>query len=1741
MNISIFFKRCLVLFLASFFLLLSQPLIISYALDGKDGLIRDLDDDTSYNNNSQIEKEVVVIVVPTSGVRSVNDITDSDYKITIEQLEDAYNHYDKHDGLTEYFYRNSNERKINDLQSQISWLIQNNILSRDSSIILNYSSSTSFPTIIVEKEDINTLLFNKVTKSDFLMYLYKSVFGVLNSRGIGIKTNSFRMLKEDNNLSSKLKPFIISSWDYKAQGDYIKKNYLDKTDLEINYYVDVNVNGGSGGSGSEGGIGGDGGGANTNINIHGPVDRFQFKPQGDVLLYFSSDVIELYISAMLNRGLISSNKDNLKEEFLLSEHNKASIANGITSYSSWDSRLNPKIYLGNLDLITPVSELTTIRQNNALGKGFTVNPSSTSITITKAPLGSPERSMFKDDDSLSKIDVYRYIYRFLYANEKILSELESSIVAYKYNAQLKGLIKDEDIPIIEYLTAKGILNFDKPYDFQNLYLPLTWNEAFTLLYRVANKNARYNFSTIQLTDSDKIWQANGFSECTVKAYADAPDITLSSLNAKNEVAQTVQLKQEWLFGILKSYDVTLLAENDFETEYYVEDFTKMKYGKFNFNTSILNMSRDNATKAVEEALLYLKNPDNNKTKLDNFDTIQYGLGQMDIEEACSYLLDNIFIANSNLNLNSEFQQLLDARKKNNVLISSSNTFDSMSLDMVFNSSISSSNSDPFDIGNDTERTDIFNRGLISFTLLNGSTELIKMDRRKSTDETYTPNIRKAKFTFSFKSEDYYSAETVARTLIGSSLTADEVAINIKVGNNGSSYVSLSDIQEKYPYIIKVSDKVIKNTKTNSYAYFDIEHNTALIGTAIVKTTGEPIMKIDDELYYDWKIIYRLFPSSVLKTLYTENAMYYSENLSKAEKSDTTIYGNDLIDRSKVSVIRAVTTYNPNNDTNEFETNTLNDTSLLGGNINSAQYGTYVYIDTLDANVNLLYRMLETNKGEAYAAAILQFVPEDITTMGIDIPKSPTVGQLMDVAATRPTSEEGEALWDRNIYLGNIYANWIYGTQDIMYIKTGLLKPKLSIVLFPSLSQNTSTSLTPSLNTPIFQSDIESKVLVDLSTMTKIGKQQTLNDFKTKIIDSFTANGEKDETLFSFIDSSNIQGHIWSPDMKINDYNNLSSQITDDMLERYIISGDKKYIYIAGRLYLSISQFPFLTETNLLTESDIYSLGYCLSTANLASTNMQWQIGQTFKMYDSIAGDYTKNATVIGIKDEKAIVQLEPLRGIPYYNITNNRLYMVSSISDSISLPNDDLIQSAGSWITDYYSDIKMDMSDNIVDNPLAFHGPFNVDTFIASNTSLYYIPALGKSAKKTNSINEISGDLITTLENQKTKVINVLSDMSQKGKSDIDFSYVYAYPKIQIPITNYVIKDGKLFRQPSKMQDFMPPILFQSLNQLLVDNMIDESLGAIPVNEIPANALLTLRNGLYVAQDRTTKTFVGYTDISYLKNISLVMPAQNDIIKSFASTMINVGNQYYNISHYFKTLNLTSLKGNEEVKNKLDNIMLLDSLASIYYKSDLSDNIKKTTLNQNNSSTNIKFKQNTSYAFTEIQFEDGLLAYKLSSENNVPIYTLLSHSDNPLEGNFNNIKFFDDKVLDDSLLDKTTTLTSAGFRMHPDADLLRKAFAEEFSDAFKGDIFTLIRLIFFCLFCYLLVISWVCWGLMFSRARGILELIKYPSGDSNARGIDILRFLSFGTISLDSKFNIGHYLIYNLIIASLLLVVWKIG
>lgn len=69
------------------------------------------------------------------------------------------------------------------------------------------------------------------------------------------------------------------------------------------------------------------------------------------------------------------------------------------------------------------------------------------------------------------------------------TKLEASIVSYKYGVSYLSKLSESDKETVQFLVAKGILNFEDQSEMINLYGPLTNELAYKLLYRVANEDS----------------------------------------------------------------------------------------------------------------------------------------------------------------------------------------------------------------------------------------------------------------------------------------------------------------------------------------------------------------------------------------------------------------------------------------------------------------------------------------------------------------------------------------------------------------------------------------------------------------------------------------------------------------------------------------------------------------------------------------------------------------------------------------------------------------------------------------------------------------------------------------------------------------------------------------------------------------------------------------------------------------------------------------------------------------------------------------------------------------------------------------------------------------------------------------------------------------------------------------------------------------------------------------------------
>lgn len=125
---------------------------------------------------------------------------------------------------------------------------------------------------------------------------------------------------------------------------------------------------------------------------------------------------------------------------------------------------------------------------------------------------TPKVPNYFKSEKIYTIDALHDVETLLRTTEKDMSKLEASIVSYKYGITYLSNLTEEDKNTVQYLIAKGILNYEDANELVNLYGVLDRETAYKILYRVANKDARLDFSTVTLTDNETSWQAKGYGE-----------------------------------------------------------------------------------------------------------------------------------------------------------------------------------------------------------------------------------------------------------------------------------------------------------------------------------------------------------------------------------------------------------------------------------------------------------------------------------------------------------------------------------------------------------------------------------------------------------------------------------------------------------------------------------------------------------------------------------------------------------------------------------------------------------------------------------------------------------------------------------------------------------------------------------------------------------------------------------------------------------------------------------------------------------------------------------------------------------------------------------------------------------------------------------------------------------------------------------------------------------------------------
>lgn len=374
------------------------------------------------NGTSNLEDDETYRSV--TGIHSINNLCqESDYKISDETFEKIKKNINPSSKEIEDFNNDKPIQNLSDTDSVTSYLISNNILSRMENFSYKNGSIEFNTNPLILESDVNYTT-KSFRKSDLYMALYKAVYGMIESRPVVFNLPSIR----------------------KVDGS-------DKVVSDI-----VNYNG-----------------------IEGTASFVE----GDYWVYVSPNVYEMYLTKLLDKGLIDESElISDKNHKFLDEYHKLSKKGKKPAWYADD-----RIALAE-------------NGNKALGNSFTYNNTCT--------LKHKKYNYFVDEE-IDIMEALTIVEDFMRLTEKNMTKTEANIITYKYGANALSGLSNKDIDTVSFLVAKGVLNFEEE-DFPNYYSTFKTETAYSLIYRFANKDARFDFSKVTLTDEESFWMKKGFSQ-----------------------------------------------------------------------------------------------------------------------------------------------------------------------------------------------------------------------------------------------------------------------------------------------------------------------------------------------------------------------------------------------------------------------------------------------------------------------------------------------------------------------------------------------------------------------------------------------------------------------------------------------------------------------------------------------------------------------------------------------------------------------------------------------------------------------------------------------------------------------------------------------------------------------------------------------------------------------------------------------------------------------------------------------------------------------------------------------------------------------------------------------------------------------------------------------------------------------------------------------------------------------------
>lgn len=826
---------------------------------------------------------------------------------------------------------------------------------------------------------------------------------------------------------------------------------------------------------------------------------------GDLYVYWSPNVYELYINHAVSAGLVDAPKsiDELKlqqkdqkieklqseiTELVKEKNQKLKDANNDQADSirkSYADRIKEKnrAIKSIKKQIKSLDPMTSIRARKSSGMviadsrealaGTVALGKTVSVTATQFIESKPK--FYGSEETMTLIEALQIIETFMRANEGDMSQAEEEMIRYKLGLSMLDGFRSDEQRTLTYLIAKGVLDYTNVNIAGDLYKDVRYGNLLPVIYRVANKDARLDFSVVQLTDSDKQWQSEGFYEQAISVieYVNEPYFPKAELNDEGIELEDDREKDDRYNGASNQYEIKEeLPEASADNGESIVDDGDSTEELFGFSTIVEKITNFFSAEVVNAA---------------DFDTVSSGKGNAKLRYTVTKLVDygTRDLEGTNLYL------------YNGVLLE----------DLEANTDGAADEAEKL-------------HGLKSI--------------EKSVAEVNGKEIDVWKMEFEFVSKDDASAACLAvdksfqlERRGNASVINGVTKVTYTTSDGESKSVSMvsQDSLQKFGHITALEDKVLMNTETGVTAYFSSDQNFALIGNSIITSDYKVITSVGGKTYYNLEALQSLLPSAYIMKIGSVTALMYKDAQSESSiRYSTSLTDSEDYDR-RAYYVRAFDVKIPKADDNCLATGTLQilqkDEKLSGRYKNRTVYR-MLKLNSVASGISTLTKHFDVEMPAGVPVSVkstrlkgtvivewqyvvpnleefdtgdwltenlnsknltYQDVAKFLTTSPMDLAKEGLLS-YRDVSENDPVeTAEGRNIgslhdwWESNYGMSNALCNFMYGTKGLTYVSSGYLVPSVTVLLdldgeeFSSVDRGESTVVRDTILKSVFQGGV----------------------------------------------------------------------------------------------------------------------------------------------------------------------------------------------------------------------------------------------------------------------------------------------------------------------------------------------------------------------------------------------------------------------------------------------------------------------------------------------------------------------------------------------------------------------------------------------------------------------------------------------------------------------------------------------